>query len=423
MTQTVLLKNVLLNGQKRDVLITGNRFSKIADRLDEFAEQVIDAGGELALIPPFYNLHSHAAMTLLRGYADDMELFTWLQQYIWPAEALLTRNDVYWGTKLALLEMIHSGTVFVNDMYWHQAASVDAVEEMGLRAAIGYMFICVPGGGVLDSNRKANAELKERAANCSSRIHITYAPHAIYTVNEQTLLEIAAEAKQENAVLHIHAAETMKEVEDCQAQQGLTPIAYLDRLGLLNEKTVLAHCTHLSDEDIAIISERQSVIAHNPVSNMKLCSGLFRFQAALEAGCKIGIGTDGCASNNNLSMLEEMKFAALSAKVQSAQPTAGKDQDIFAAATQSGCALFDLDGGQIKEGKLADALLVRLNHPQMLGDYNLIANLVYSADSSVIDTLICDGKVLMQQGRIDGEEEILARNREICRKIACVRPS
>ncbi len=420
--QSILLKNVVLDGRSQDVLISGNRFHRISERIEETAERVIDGCGELALIPPLYNLHSHAAMTLLRGYADDMELFAWLQKFIWPAEALLTHEDVYWGTKLALLEMIHSGTVFVNDMYWHQSASLDAVEEMGLRAAIGYMFICVPGGGVLESNRQANAELKERASSCSSRIRLTYAPHAIYTVNKKTLLKIAEEANQDQAVLHIHAAETVREVEECQAEHGMTPIAYLDSLGMLGPKTVLAHCTHLTNEDIATISERGAVIAHNPVSNMKLCSGLFRFQAALEAGCRIGIGTDGCASNNNLSMLEEMKFAALSAKVQSGQPTAGRDRDIFSAASRTGCQLFDVDGGQIAEGKLADALLVRLNHPQMLGDYNLIANLVYSADSSVMDTLICDGKILMQHGIIDGEKEILARNREICRKIAAVRP-
>ncbi len=419
---SLLLKNVVLDGRVQDVLINGNRFQRISERVEERAERVIDGKGELAMIPPFYNLHSHAAMTLLRGYADDMELFTWLQKYIWPAEALLTHDDVYWGTKLALLEMIRGGTVFVNDMYWHQTASLDAVEEMGLRAAIGYMFICVPGGGVLESNRKANAELKERSASRSSRVHLTYAPHAIYTVNEKALLEIAEEARQNQAVLHIHAAETLREVEECQAQHGMTPIAYLDSLGLLSPATVLAHCTHLTDEDLSIISERRAVIAHNPVSNMKLCSGLFRFQAAMEAGCRIGIGTDGCASNNNLSMLEEMKFAALSAKVQSGQATAGRDVDVFSAATRTGCTLFDVDAGQIAEGKLADALLVRLQHPQMLGDYNLIANLVYSADNSVLDTLICDGKILMLNGKIDGEEEILARNRAICRKIAAVRP-
>ncbi|NMA21838.1 MAG: amidohydrolase [Lentisphaerae bacterium] len=422
MMRSILLKNVVLDGRCQDVLISGNRFHQISSKIEATAERVIDGRGKLALIPPFYNLHSHAAMTLLRGYADDMELFTWLQKYIWPAEALLTHDDVYWGTKLALLEMIRSGTVFVNDMYWHQTASLDAVEEMGLRAAIGYMFICVPGGGVLESNRQANAELKERVSSCSSRIHLTYAPHAIYTVNQKALLEIAEEAKQDQAVLHIHAAETAREVEECQAEHSMTPIAYLDSLGMLGPKTVLAHCAHLTNEDIALISERGAVIAHNPVSNMKLCSGLFRFQAAWDAGCRIGIGTDGCASNNNLSMLEEMKFAALSAKVQSGEPTAGNDRQIFSAATRTGCSLFDMDGGEIAVGKLADALLVRLDHPQMLGDYNLTANLVYSADNSVIDTLICDGKILMEEGKIDGEQEILARNREICRKIAAVRP-
>lgn len=415
---TLLLKNVILAQQTRDVLIEGNLFAEIGQDLSAPAgAKIIDAHSELALTLPFYNLHSHVAMTLLRGYADDMELFTWLQKYIWPAEAKLTPEDVYWGTKLAGLEMLKSGTVFVNDMYWHATASLDAFEEMGIRAALGYMYICVPGGGVQESNARANAELRERAANVSNRIRLTHAPHAIYTVNDKTLRGIVEQAWQDQAVLHIHAAETVQEVSDCQAQHGLTPIAYLDQLGVLGPKTVLAHCTHLTDDDIRIISERRSVIAHNPVSNQKLCSGLFRFQAAKDAGCRIGIGTDGCASNNNLSMLDEMKSAALSAKVESRQPTAGKDSEIYACGTQGGCELFDFSGGAIAPGKLADALLVKLNHPAMIGDYSLHSNLVYSADSSVIDTVICDGKILLDKGYVAGEEEIYQRCRAICQRL------
>ncbi len=414
----LFLQNVILEQQLCDVLIEGHRFAQIAPRLPVPAEaKILDCRGELALSPPFYNLHSHAAMTLLRGYADDMELFTWLQQYIWPAEAQLTPEDVYWGTKLAGLEMIRSGTVFVNDMYWHATASLEAFEEMGLRAALGYMYICVPGGGILESNIRANDEMRERSANLSRRIRLTHAPHAIYTVEEKTLREIAEQAAEEQAVLHIHAAETLQELADCQKQHGLSPIAYLDKLGLLGPKTVLAHCTHLSDEDIGIISERRAVIAHNPISNQKLVSGLFRFQDALAAGCRIGIGTDGCASNNNLSMFDEMKSAALSAKVQSRQPTAGKDCEIYACATKGGCEIFDFEGGQIAPGKLADAVLLKLSHPAMLGDYNLISNLVYAADSSVVDTVICDGRILLEHGCFEGEEEIIQRCRQICRRL------
>ena len=414
----ILLQNVILEQKPCDVLIQGNRFAAIAPNLTAPAgAQIINGRGELALTLPFYNMHCHAAMTLLRGYADDMELFTWLQEYIWPAEAKLTAEDVYWGTRLAVLEMLKSGTVFVNDMYWHATASLEAFEEMGIRAALGYMYICVPGGGVLESNVRANAELRERAANISSRIRLTHAPHAIYTVSENTLREIAAQAAEDKAVLHIHAAETLQEVSDCQAQHGLSPIAYLDKLGVLGPQTVLAHCTHLSDQDISIISERRAVIAHNPVSNQKLCSGLFRFQDALAAGCRIGLGTDGCASNNNLSMFDEMKCAALSAKVQSRQPTAGKDCAVHACATQGGCEVFGFAGGKIAPGMLADAVLVKLNHPAMIGDYSLLSNLVYAADSSVVDTVICDGQILLQHGHREDEEEIYQRNREICRRL------
>ena len=239
----ILLQNVILEQKPCDVLIQGNRFAAIAPALTAPAgAQIINGRGELALTLPFYNMHCHAAMTLLRGYADDMELFTWLQEYIWPAEAKLTAEDVYWGTRLAVLEMLKSGTVFVNDMYWHATASLEAFEEMGIRAALGYMYICVPGGVVLESNVRANAELRESAANIISRIRLTHAPHAIYTVSENTLREIAAQAAEDKAVLHIHAAETLREVSDCQAQHGLSPIAYLDKLGVWIW-AVLAHCT------------------------------------------------------------------------------------------------------------------------------------------------------------------------------------
>lgn len=416
---SLLLRDVYLDDNLCDVLIADGHFKRIAANIPvESDYEVIDCASELSIIPPFYNLHSHAAMTLLRGFADDLELFTWLEKHIWPAEALLTYDDIYWGTKLALLEMIKSGSVFVNDMYWQQCASLEAVEEMGLRAAIGYMFICVPGGGILESNQKANDELRERSKNCSDRIKITYAPHAIYTVNEKILREIAEEAQDAKAVLHIHAAETLKEVEDCRKQHGMSPIEYLDSLNILNEKTVLAHCTHLTDRDIEIIAEKKALIAHNPVSNLKLCSGLFRFNDADNAGCKIGLGTDGCASNNNLSMLEEMKFAALLAKIQANDPKAGKAETVFNAATKIPCDAFGIEGGEIKENKVADAILVKRNHPQMIGNYNEIANLVYSADNSVIDTMICDGKVLMNKGNVENEEEILEKNLEICKKIS-----
>ncbi len=413
---SVSIENVRLNGENTCVRIDGNRFSRIGAP-PEPADTVIDCGGRMAIVPPFYNAHNHAAMTLFRGYADDLELFTWLNDYIWPAEAELDAEDVFIGTRLAIAEMIKSGTVFFNDMYWMPESTLRAALEMKVRAAVGLMTICAPGGDALPQVSRDNERLLELKPSLPERIIITYAPHAIYTVNTQMLRRIVAEASEWGLPLHIHAAETEREVAECRKEHGgMTPIEYLDSLGVVRPGTVLAHCVHLTGRDREIIAGRGAVIAHMPVSNLKLCSGMFDFESAAAAGCRIAIGTDGASSNNNLSMLDEMKFAALVAKCRSVRPTAGAAEKILYAATTAGAEAFGIDGGVIAEGKLADALLINLDHPCMVGDYSLAANLVYSADSSVVDTVICDGEILMRGRVLPDEAEIVAAARRVCEK-------
>ena len=211
-------------------------------------------------------------------------------------------------------------------------------------------------------------------------------------------------------------------MQECFQAHGMSPVAWLDKLGLLGERTILAHAMHLSDEDIRIIQERGCYISHCPCSNLKLVSGQFRYRDAVEAGgCRITVGTDGCASNNNLSMLEEMKFAALSAKMECGDPTAGRDCDIFRAATRTGAEAFGIDAGIIETGRLADLLLVDLDDPRLVPDYSLTADLVYAADSACIDTVICDGRILMEHRKIPHEEEILERARDISMKLRTLR--
>ena len=218
--------------------------------------------------------------------------------------------------------------------------------------------------------------------------------------------------------LHIHACETRKEVDDCLAAHGCSPIVYLEKLGALSPQTILAHAVHLDDRDIDIILKHGVTLCTNPASNLKLCSGAFMFKKLWNKGAFITLGTDGSASNNNVSMLDEMKLAALSAKMQSGDPTAGSAEQVFQTATKNGAAALGLDAGVIAEGKLADCLLVDLNNPLLVPNYNLISNMVYSADSSVIDTVFCNGRVLMQDKRIDGEEEILRQAKKIAAKLA-----
>ena len=415
---TILLKNMILNGVQNDILIRQNRFEKIAPEIDFPADEVYDGGGHTAIVPPFYNTHTHAAMTLLRGYGEDMELFTWLSKCIWPAEAKLTEEDIYWGSRLAICEMIRSGTVFFNDMYWHQAATIRAVKESGIRAAIGLLTLSLASDEIREQNKRNNAAFLEQRNDLPETIQLTFAPHAIYTVSTQELREVQQQAAEYGLPIHIHAAETQKEVDDCREQHGgMTPIEYLDSLEMLNEKSLLAHCVKLSAHDMELIAQRGSVIAHMPCSNHKLASGRFNFDAAQKNGCRITIGTDGASSNNSLSMFGEMKLAALAAKESANSPEAAPAQSVFDAATRNGAEAFGIDAGVIAEGKLADAQLIELDHPAMVADFDLTANLLYAADSSVVDSVLCNGRFVMKHRIIPGEKEILQAARKCCRKL------
>ena len=421
---SVLLRRVVLHGTVTDVLIEGNRFTAIGPDLHSrstaatHADHVIDAAGTKAIVAPFYNAHTHAAMTLLRGYAEDLELSVWLQDHMWPAEAQLTAEDIYAGTRLAVLEMIKTGTVFFNDMYWEQEVTARAVVEMGVRADIGLLHIDGPNGEANPRSAAGNEALLAMAADLPDRVRITHAPHAPYTVSRARLEAIADDVHLTGRRVHIHVAETREEVRDSVAAHGLTPVAYLHSLGLISETAVLAHCVHLDDEDRRIISETGAVIAHSPISNLKLCSGFFDHARAEAAGCRIALGTDGAASNNNLSMFDEMKTAALLAKSAAGSPMAGRDAHMLHAATAGTAQAFGIDAGVIEVGRLADAMLVNLRHPAMIANHNLSANLVYAADSSVIDTVICDGRILMRDGHVPGEEEIIAEGIDAAQRVA-----
>lgn len=406
---SILIKNVSLEGKNTDIAIRGNRIAEIAPGIAGSFDQVID-GSHYAALPPFYNTHCHAAMTLLRGIADDMELFEWLNDHIWPAEAKLTDEDIYWGTRLACLEMIKSGTVFFNDMYFHPAETIRAVEDAGIRAAVGMI--------VLDVNPEANAAFqRDNEAvwadrfKMSDRIQLAWSPHAIYTVSEANLKMVAEKAAEMKARVHIHLAETAREVEDCRMKHRCSPVEYLDQLGLLSHMTLAAHAVHLSDRDIELLARRGVYLAYNPCSNYKLSSGRFRFRKLLDSGCKVAFGTDGCASNNNLMMFDEMKVGALGAKQEFGGPTACHAEELFQAATRTGAEAFGIDAGVIAPGRLADIMLIDLDTPMMVADHNLISNVVYAADSSCVATLICNGKVLMQDRQVPGEKEVIREAR------------
>ncbi len=421
MTAPLLLKNVVHNKQTSDILIENGVFSRIDNCIaPPDGCRTVDCRGNLAISPAFYNTHTHAAMTLLRGYADDMELFNWLQNFIWSIEAKLTPHDIYIGSKLAMLEMIRSGTVFFNDMYWYPMETIKATQEMKMRAAVGMLFLSGSDPELEAKNNAVNAELEAGRKNIEAdgRICLTLAPHAIYSVSREKLAFAADKARRENYYLHIHLAETRTEKEDCLKKYNMTPAEYLHSIDFLTDRTLLAHSLYLERSDMELIKRQGAHISYIPCSNMKLGSGSFHYQEVVEEfGCDITIGTDGAASNNNLSMFEEMKFAALGAKRQAHNPEVANAVDIFRAATRHGAEAFGINGGVIEVGKVADCLLIDLDNPFMVPDYNFTANMVYSADSSCIDSVICGGDILMLHKFIDGEKEILQAARECCRRL------
>lgn len=408
---SLLIKNVFHNGETTDVFIKNKIFYRIEPGLDvSLADKVID-GTDKAIIPPFYNGHTHSPMTLLRGYADDIPLFEWLNNYIWPMEKVMNAEDIYNGSRLALYEMIRSGTIFFNDMYWQPDETIRAVEEMGLKAAIGVTFMDGLGKKKINENfHYLDAHLSPETL--PEGITLTVAPHAIYTVGEDLLRRCAAYAAEHNLVFHIHLSETKQEVEDCVKAHGMTPVRWLKHIGALESQVVAAHVIHVDEEELEILAERDVTLVHNPVSNMKLCSGVFHFQKAQEAGCRYILGTDGCSSNNNLDMREEMKVAALVAKSRYKDVELLPATTVFKMATKWGAECFGLNSGKIAVGKAADALLLDLNNERMIPCYNLISNCVYSADNSVIDTVICNGRLLMENHKVPGGAEIVALAKE-----------
>lgn len=416
MHKRLMIQKVTLENEQVDILIEGDRFTRIGPDLPVQADQVID-GRNLAIIPPFFNAHTHAAMTLLRGYADDMELHTWLTQHIWPLEAKIQPQDVYVGAKLACLEMIKSGTVFFNDMYWHLPSTAQAVKEMGIRAALSSVFIDFQDQKTADKRWEECQELFALSQELPSRISFALGPHAIYSVSKDSLCRVRDFAQKHNLLIHLHLSETAKEVEDCLEQHGQRPVQYLKELGLLGPNLIACHAIWVSEAEMDLLAKHGVTVAHNPVSNHKLGSGFFPYGEMEQRDINLILGTDGCSSNNNLNMLETMKFASLLAKGNSHNPTLFPAPKAFAAGTVQGAQAFGIDSGEIAEGRLADCLLIDLNQPQMTPNHNLTSNLIYAAGTNCVHTTICNGHILMYAGRVEGEDDIMAQARETARRL------
>ena len=350
-----------------DLLIECDRITAIREEAGlierQRADRVIE-GRDLLLMPGMINTHGHAAMTLLRGYADDLPLKEWLEEKIWPVEENLDGDDIYWGTLLAICEMLKGGTTTFTDMYFFMDRAAEAAADGKIRAVLsrGLVGLGDSGGEAL---QEAASFQKEWHGAADGRISVTYGPHAPYTCPPDYLRRVMEEAAKTKSPLQIHLAETAHEVEECRRDYGCTPVEHLQQLGLFEHRVIAAHCVHLSDEDIAILGANRVGVAHNPGSNLKLGSGIAPAARLLEAGVPVGLGTDGAASNNNLDLLEEMRLAALLAKGSACDPTLVPAKRALQMATVNGAKLLGLsDVGLLKEGFKADLIAFNLKAPQ-----------------------------------------------------------
>lgn len=365
----------------------------------------IDASG-LHLFPAFRNGHTHAAMTLFRGWGDDLPLMEWLRTRIWPAEARMTEVHVYRGTRLALLEMIRSGTVHLNDMYWHSGAVGRAVEEMGVRAHLGSVFIDL-GDEAIARKWKAQVEGElEALGDLSSRLRRTIAPHAIYTVSPENLSWLGERAREHGLLLHIHLSETEEEVAECVARHGVRPAFLLERCGVLGDNLVAAHGCWLDPEELALLGEAGATVVTNPTANLKLATGgIFDHPTARAAGVRVVLGTDGAGSNNNLDLVEEMKMAALVQKHRARDATVLPAHEALQLATEAPARLFGHGTGRVEVGEPADLVLVDLSGPGTQPGHDPVSDLVYAAHGGCVHTTICDGRVLMHDRVVEVVDE------------------
>jgi 5-methylthioadenosine/S-adenosylhomocysteine deaminase len=409
----ICIENVTFtDGSEKNIVIEENFIQSIGEEKDR-SDIIIDGTRKLVL-PGFVNTHTHLAMTLLRGFGDDLPLQEWLETKVWPTEKRLTGEGAYYGSLLGAMEMVKSGTTCFVDMYFFCRDIARAVEEIGMRGYLGSGIFDFPSPESENPFETAVTFIEEYAGKSELVIPIM-APHALYTCSEETFHKCLDASKKHGLLFHTHVSETEREVREFEEQKGLRPVEFLFENGFLSEKFLGAHCIWLNDEEIDMFAEKKVKVSHNPVSNMKIAAGVMRLPEMVQKGITVSLATDGAASNNSLDMFEVMKVCALLHKVTRRDPTAVSARQVFEMATVNGAQSLGLRAGVVQEEYLADIVLLDMNKANAVPYHDFVSNVVYAMQSGNVDTVICDGKIIMKERNLTNvdEERILERAEKI----------
>lgn len=404
-----------------DILIKDGIIKELGENLSTTGK-TMDCKDRLAM-PGLINTHNHLAMSLFKGYGDDMPLDKWLQEKIWPAEAKLDDASVKYGVLLAMIEMIKTGTTCFNDLYFSTDAILKSARSTGLRGFVAYGMIDLGNPEKTESEIEATKSfLKNFTSDKNSLIKPMLGPHSPYTCSKDLLEKTKRLANKNNLPIHIHVSETKKEIDDSIKDKGMRPVEYLNEICFLDKNIILAHACHLSENEIDLIKKSGARISHNPTSNMKLATGgAMPLKEILVAEIPTGLGTDGSASNNSLDLFGEMKVCALLHKFADTDPETANAQQVLDLATIGGAKVLGLENeiGSIEVGKRADIILIDLNDTTMVPNHNSVSNLVYSATGACVDTTIVNGKVLMENRVLKtiDEKSVIEKVKEFALKI------
>lgn len=413
----ILLRNIVVDGKEVDLLIQGERIAKIVEHIEPGDEtESLNCYGMTA-VPSFVNMHVHAGMAMFKGVGEDRAFHEWLDR-IWRIEKNIDDEYVYVATKLSGVEMIKSGTTTFNDHYWRSPMAYQAANEMGMRATLS-VVICDNFNEEKSSMQREEVEdVYNQSLSWCDRVKFAVGLHSVYSVMEKNLVWGTEFARRHGLKIHIHLCETEKEVRDCKAAHGgLTPVEYLNELGMLGPDLICAHTLWLGEHDIELLGANHVNCVHNINSNLKLASGYkFLYNELRDAGANICLGTDGCGSSNNMDMLETMKTSAMLQKAWRHDPTAMPLEELFNAATINGARALGIDSGVLREGALADINVVQTNNYAFLSPGSFLSNYIYSAHSNTIKHSICNGEFVMKDRRVRNQPHIEEEARVCLRK-------